>query len=568
MDKNTTSEIELFVDANKETPSRSRNFLKTVSNFISGKRSSESIVVPDESYSENLSDIVQFDGFSDISQSAAIQEFTTLSTNRFKQFSMYSDMEQSDTLISAALDLYSDDSTQISIDGRQVWAKSRNPEYQKLIDNFIVMLRIEENIRSIARKLAKYGEVFIELFYDEDAEFSQVKLVESLHSGSHSIEDILTESSKSIELSKTNKKISNYYEIVDDPENLFELQVYGKTVAFARVTGSQDSVGYSEISGYIAPNFNSKQVIYYPADKFVHICLDSSSANNSKFIVSLDDGSKFAFTVRSGKSMLFDVFRSEREKRLLEYSMMLNRVSRSSIFRLAQIEVGNYSPTKVQATLRRVKQMIENKTSMNLQDGAYQPYNNPGPIENFLYIPTRDGKGSVSIDTIGGDVNIRDIADIEYYTNKVFAGLKIPKAFLNFGDDSLSPFSGGETLTKLDARYARTVKMLQSFVINGITDMINIYLDNRGKGEVIGNYDIMMTLPASSEDIEREESFQRKTDITREFLDSVEKLSGLSGFDIDGDRLVSYISDSIFNDGEFSSIFKGYRSEGDSHEKI
>lgn len=193
---------------------------------------------------------------------------------------------------------------------------------------------------------------------------------------------------------------------------------------------------------------------------------------------------------------------------------------------------------------------------MNAESGTYQPYSNPGPIENFLYIPTRDGKGAVSVDTVGGDVNVRDISDVELFSNRVFAGLKIPKAFLNFGDDSLSPFSGGETLTKLDARYARTIKMLQSYVIRGWQNLLDIFLMNRGMGNVIGNYTVEMVLPESSEDMARLNALSQRTDIARNFVDVISTISNETETSLNSEDLISYVSTTIYSDATISDIFE------------
>ena len=42
--------------------------------------------------------------------------------------------------------------------------------------------------------------------------------------------------------------------------------------------------------------------------------------------------------------------------------------------------------------------------------------------------------GAISIQQLGGDVNVRDIADIDYFKNKLYAAMKIPKQFLGDTD--------------------------------------------------------------------------------------------------------------------------------------
>ena len=41
-------------------------------------------------------------------------------------------------------------------------------------------------------------------------------------------------------------------------------------------------------------------------------------------------------------------------------------------------------------------------------------YNNAGPIENNVYIPTHGGVGNISTQEIGGDPNVKGLDDINY----------------------------------------------------------------------------------------------------------------------------------------------------------
>ena len=558
-----THPIDLFIDINSDN--KNKGLLKTITNYVTGNVISNSVLVsPEDSGSNSLTDVFDVSGVDPHSLNSAIQDFRSLSTDRFRQYQMYEEMSD-DILISSALDLYADDSTQSDVNGRKIWASSdSDPNYQQIVDNLINVLKLEKNIRKISRQLAKFGDVYLELFYDESNPETVVKLTEneiikksSRKEWTNSISELFesvygNNLNESIELSSSEGKLPNYFEIVTDPQNIFDLQLEGQTVAYARLVGDDQSIQYTP-SGYIAPSDGAIDVRYYPPDKFVHICLDQSDIGEY-YEVETENNGKFRFKILRGKSMLHDVFRAQRELELLEYSLLLNRISRSSVIRLVQIEVGNMSPSKIQSTLRRVKSMIEQKTSMNTESGSYRPYLNPGPIENFVYIPTRDGTGSVTMDTIGGDINVRDIADVDHFANRVFSGLKIPKAFLNFDDDSLSAFSGGQTLTKMDARYARTIKMLQGYLIEGMRDLVDVFLSNRGLDNVIGNYRIKMVSPSSIEDQERDETLSTRTTVANDLLDMLSAISEPDNVSLNMDKLSDYVANKIFDDADLKSI--------------
>ena len=94
--------------------------------------------------------------------------------------------------------------------------------------------------------------------------------------------------------------------------------------------------------------------------------------------------------------------------------MLLNRITKSSIIRLINVEVGDMPKPEVESLLRRVKNMIEQKIALNKNNGEVRSYNSPGPMENIVYFPTKNGKGAITLNNLGGDVNIKDIADIDY----------------------------------------------------------------------------------------------------------------------------------------------------------
>ena len=126
------------------------------------------------------------------------------------------------------------------------------------------------------------------------------------------------------------------------------------------------------------------------------------------------------YTVRRGKSILHDIYKTYQELKLMEDSLLLNRVTRSSIIRLLQVEVGDMPRSQVANVLRRLKQMMEQRNMMDKDQGTYRSQSGPGPIDNILYVPTYNGKGQISSTSIGGDVDVKSIADLDYFSKDVY----------------------------------------------------------------------------------------------------------------------------------------------------
>lgn len=551
-----TQLITTFLNLN--TPSKKgqpgEGYLKTITNRFSNTSSSIPIL-KDEGFG-SLKDIFGMSENTSINE--RVNDFRTLSSNRYRQYGIYEQMAE-DPIISSALDLYADDATQPDSSGSRMWIQSDDPDVERLVQSLFSSTYMEERLWTITRSLATYGDVYLELFYDETVPNAEVKLLEK-----RSVKDAITkkdytnnllEVEKLSHLTSRNSKgfALSRFELVQDVENIFDLSIEGQTVAYARII--QDDISYNSNLGYIMPN-NGGRIRYYPPDKFVHIYIENpNTRTREKFVVDIDSQTQLAFDIVRGKSMIHDAFTAQRDLQLLEYSMMLNRVSRSAVLRIAQLEVGNMSKANVQTALRKLKQIIENKTTLNTEDKTYQPYLNPGPIENFIYLPVKDGKGGVTFDTVGGDVNIKDIADIEHYQDKLFAVLKVPKTYLNYSE-AFSALNSDGGLTKQDARYARTIKRLKHFVDSGVEEFMNILLTTRGLGQHVDDFEVRSVPPSSIEDEERDAQFSNKMDLAKSFLEIVSSLTESEAIEADSNELINYISTSIFDDSDIKKILK------------
>ena len=548
----TNEDVELintFLSVNTTNPKANDNsgnkYLKTITARVFGnyKSSASYLIDGEENGYPSLSDVFDVENGKIVQE--RINEFRTMSMSRYRQYATYDEMAN-DTIISSALDMYADDATQTDASGERIWIQADEEKNEVLVSNIFEGLNIKDKIWKIARSLAHYGDVYLELIYDNKPT-SEVTLLESLERQKPEYTRDIREVDKLVH-KKSEGYVINDIRIVPDVENVFDLQINGTTVAFAKLAEVDNYL--NNMNGYYSPKTSASDIKYYPPDKFVHIYLDQSDKRDVEyFVVDLDNGKQFKFEIARGKSMIHDIFRVYRDLQLLEYSIMLNRASRSSIFRFVKVEVGNMSKSNVDVTLRKVKNLIESKTTLNTNDQTFKPYTDPGPVENYIYIPVRDGQGNITVDTVGGDVNIRDIADLEYYQDKLFAGLKIPKSFLNYSDTGTALFNSGGALTKQDARYARTVKRLQSFIISGITRLLNIILDNRGLAYLINNFEVRMVVPSTVEDEERNTAFNNKIELVKSITDAVSALTADNeNVELDMEKYIEYLSDDILDE--------------------
>lgn len=180
--------------------------------------------------------------------------------------------------------------------------------------------------------------------------------------------------------------------------------------------------------------------------------------------------------------------------------------------------------------LQGVKALMEQKSAISA-GGSMNEYTNPGPIENNIYVPTYNGKGAITANQIGGDVNITNLPDIDYFQNKFFGSMRIPKQYFGLTDDGAG-FSGGQSLAIISSRYAKLVKRIQNSIIQALTSVINLLLIDKGLESYINKFTLKMQPPTTQEEIDRRDNLASKVQIVNDIMnllsdidDNVTKIS-------------------------------------------
>lgn len=374
----------------------------------------------------------------------AINSLSQSANSRNEIYNIYDTMCE-DGQINAVIKTYAQDSTEKNEDGNIVWATSSAPEIAYLINYYIDRLNINKNIYKWAYSLCKYGDVYIRLYREseyEDALFTQPKKKQ------------LNEDVK-IKAFKKEDNYAHYIEIVTNPAEMFELTKFGKTVGYIQTPVEGVLVKSTQDLDFLtyAYKFKKEDILIYPPTEFVHACIDNDVSRYEEtvniFLNNTDydnNTNAYSYSVKKGQSLLANVYKIWRELQLLEASVLLNRVTKSSIVRIINVEVGDMAKEDIPITLNRIKQLIEQKTAINKNTGMTE-YTNPGPIENNIYVPSHNQVGTISTQQIGGDVDVKSLADLDWYLNKLFSGLQVPKQYFCLRGDTPILLLDGQTKT-------------------------------------------------------------------------------------------------------------------------
>ena len=467
-------------------------------------------------------------GLSNSIDISSINSFSQTAQTRDSVYQLIDTMCQ-DPTIAAVLETYSEDATEYNDKGNIVWVESSDADAVKFITYLLNSLNVDKNIYKWVNSLCKYGDLYLKLYREseyEDNIFSEKKQLN---------EDLINKRKSELNESvvvkdyKKNDNFVHYVEMVSNPAEIFELTKFGKTYGFIKAPVNIVTTNKTDLlSQYQKYSFNTKDIEIYGPAEFVHASLDDNVSRTKEEVdliydVNEKDSNKYSYTVKRGQSLFYNVFKVWRELMLLQNSVLLNRVTKSSIIRLLNVEVGDMDKNQVQPLLQGIKQLVEQKAALNTNNSMSE-YTNPGPIENTIYVPSHNGKGVISASQIGGDVDVKSLADLDYFDDKLFGALRVPKAYFGKTDDGAG-FNGGTSLSIISSRYAKMIKRIQNTIIQAITDVINIMLVDKKLDRYINKFQIRMQAPTTQEEIDRRDNTASKIQITRDVMDICSDIS-------------------------------------------
>jgi hypothetical protein len=133
-----------------------------------------------------------------------------------------------------------------------------------------------------------------------------------------------------------------------------------------------------------------------------------------------------------GTSMLEKARRIWKQLLLSEDAMMVYRVSRAPERRVFKVFVGNMDDKDVDAYVQKVASKFKRDQIADPQTGNVDMRYNQLAVDQDYFIPVRDPTATNPIETLPGGTNLAEIADIEYIQKKLVTALRIPKAYLGF----------------------------------------------------------------------------------------------------------------------------------------
>lgn len=253
---------------------------------------------------------------------------------------------------------------------------------------------------------------------------------------------------------------------------------------FTTLTGRQTGVN----TGYSSANINN------PADEF-HV--NSENVVHVAMTEGMDPNYPF------GSSILDPIFKTYKQKELLEDSIIIYRVQRAPERRVFYIDVGDMPAHRASAFLEKVKmevhqKRIPNKTGggNNIMDAQYNPLS---IMEDFFFAQGSDGRGS-KVEVLPGGDNLGEISDLKFFTDKMMRGLRIPSSYMPLSsDDSGAVFTDGRVGTAFiqEFRFNKYCQRLQNIIQPVFDREFKRFLKYRGFNIDASMFDLIFTEPQS-----------------------------------------------------------------------
>jgi hypothetical protein len=289
--------------------------------------------------------------------------------NRLSAYYDYESMEFTPE-ISAALDIYAEESTTLSEKGEILTIFSESTRIKSILEDlFMNRLDLNTNLQMWTRGVCKYGDNFVYLKIDPEKGIIGCQQLPNIEIERHEGKE---------------SKTPNQQNAMQMPTRELRFQWKNKELEFQ-------------------------------AWEIAHFRL-------------LGDDRKLPY----GTSMLDKIRRIWKQLLLAEDAMLIYRTTRAPERRVFKIFVGNMDDKDIEAYVQRVANKFKRDQIVDSRNGQVDMRYNQMAVDQDYFIPVRDPAQTNPIETLAGAQNLGEIADIEYIQKKMLAALRIPKAFLGF----------------------------------------------------------------------------------------------------------------------------------------
>ena len=202
---------------------------------------------------------------------------------------------------------------------------------------------------------------------------------------------------------------------------------------------------------------------------------------------------------------------------LLEDAALIYRLQRAPERYAFYVDVGDLPPQEAHAYLNRVRQQHRKKKWVNPTTGKLDLKFDPMAQDEDFFIPVRQGSEGTRIEVLGAP-SWQHMEDVEYFRDKLFAAIKVPKAYL-----AQTEGINRSILSSEDVRFARTVLRVQRELRNGLSKIARVHLAALNVDPQAVEYNIHLTIPSAIFELAQLEVKNARADLAGRMQEFVSK---------------------------------------------
>ena len=364
-----------------------------------------------------------------------------------------------DSQIATALAYYATDATTTNTAGDIIWATPVDDEHKdvaEIVNGLFRRWRVNRYARDHILELATVGNLYIpttQLYRDTTNTVSRIGVVLD-----------------------NNTIIDDDFDIIPSykipPETIVHLWLQGYPKGY--IMDPEDDI--------------SNDLLILPESACIHFSLGGLLGDYT-----LDtrdsEGNDVQYDIQFATPLMAQAVQPTQTLGLLEDALILSSLIRTIKF--INVECG-LEETEIRDALQQVKDAIEQQLALNTATGSAESFVNPQSPNNLIYLPKINGNDPISIT----DLNMSDATDadnklLDYYQDKKLSVLGVPKEAMNFSSNE-GLGGAGSVLSQRSALYANSLQRLETAYMDGWTQAINTYFEQRNMSGFVDTFVLHM----------------------------------------------------------------------------
>lgn len=203
--------------------------------------------------------------------------------------------------------------------------------------------------------------------------------------------------------------------------------------------------------------------------------------------------------------------RSYRQLSLVEDSIVIYRLVRAPERLVFNVDVGNMSPPKAEAYLKKLMHSYWSRKTYDASQGTTINAFDPQSMLDAFWFAKRTGSEGTTVNQLPGGANLGELADLMYFVKKLYKSLRVPVNRL----EPESSYQDDTSVLREELKFAKFIIRLQKQFSRGLKDSFVTHLKLRKLWDQYElkehDFDIEFNPPSSFHALREQQIFDLKS---------------------------------------------------------